>query len=90
MPARIKAPNKIPEWLAVLPKGRMINSKDFADALGIKRAALNCRLGQGLCDFPKPDSTLKRVGRDKKCPTNQWKAVTVRNYIRKLNRESQK
>ena len=91
MPAQIKGPNKIPEWLAVLPKNARLNSREFAEALGLKYHTFTSRVSEDLCGMPRPDFKFepKNFGRRRFLSNNQWKAVTVRNYIRKLNRESQ-
>lgn len=82
---------KIPEWLAKLPKDAGINHKDFAKALGIKPSALQWRISKGVYDTPQPDFNSNQSGRISMIHTNyrgknHWRAVTVRNYIRHLNR----
>ena len=81
----------IPEWLAKLPKDACINHKDFAKVLGIKPSALQWRVSKGVYDTPQPDFNSKQGGRIvmvhlNSQGKNHWRAVTVRNYIRHLNR----
>ena len=75
----------IPQWLMELPAKSALNSRDFADALGISLTAFHNRFTRE--DIPECDhlstSTLNRYNKKSK----QWKAITVRNYIRKLIRE---
>ena len=84
MSNRIKV-SKIPSWLIKLPAKSPLNSRAFAEALGISLKTFDGRIARE--DVPKHDfiskATLNRYGQNFK----QWKAVTVRNYIRKLIRE---
>ena len=84
MSKRTKA-KSIPQWLMKLPAKSLLNSRDFAEALGISLDAFHTRFTRD--DIPKYDhlstSTLNSYNKKSK----QWKAVTVRNYIRKLIRE---
>ena len=84
-------PDGIPDWLASLPKKSRLSSKDFALSLGVCVQTFNSR-ARCSSPLPEPDfmSSIKYDGYDG--PRNEvryWKAVTVRNYIRKLIRENQ-
>jgi hypothetical protein len=90
---------EIPKWLAAMPKKASVNIKEFADILGIDLGAMRSRVYQGRMGMPKPDfnsrvtipDEMGRVPLAKGLSTgkgkNYWKAVTVRNYIRYLNRK---
>jgi len=83
-------PVGIPDWLASLPKNSRLSSKDFALSLGVCMQTFNSRI---RCSSPLPDpdfmSSIKYDGYDgPSLQKRYWKAVTVRNYIRKLIRES--
>tara|TARA_R110002012_G_scaffold316005_1_gene530498 strand:- start:248 stop:508 length:261 start_codon:yes stop_codon:yes gene_type:complete len=84
MSNRIKA-STIPQWLIKLRAKTPVNSRRFAEALGVSLKTFDGRVARE--DVPKHDltskATLNRYGNNFK----QWKAVTVRNYIRKLIRE---
>tara|TARA_R110002012_G_scaffold73124_1_gene186652 strand:+ start:175 stop:435 length:261 start_codon:yes stop_codon:yes gene_type:complete len=84
MSKRTKA-KTIPEWLMKLPAKSLLNSRDFAEALGISLDAFHTRFVRD--DIPACDhlstSTLNSYNKKSK----QWKAITVRNHIRKLIRE---
>lgn len=84
---------KISEWLAALPKNACIGLDEFAGVLGVSRDVLRGRVYKGLKDMPKPDfntryahskNRVKIMSRGR--GSLKWKAVTVRNYIRHLNR----
>ena len=80
---------EIPEWLKVLPKNAKVGSKDFAIALGISVRTLDSRIYRCVYDTPKPDGKIRRaspIATRKLGSKNYWKAVTVRNHIRHLNR----
>lgn len=84
---------KIPDWLAKLPKNACVNNAEFAKVLGIKPKDLQNRLARQNIPTPKPDFNSKLMRHEKRvgivCQTrgkNYWRAVTVRNYIRHLNR----
>lgn len=79
---------EIPTWLEILPKKAKINSKDFALALGISVQILDNRISRGTYNTPKPDGKVSRPDKKdgRRNALNYWKAVTVRNHIRNLNR----
>ncbi len=81
---------EIPTWLAMLPKNAGVKSKEFANLLGVSYETLMQRHRKGLMGFPPPDYSLKgriTVGGMRFKGAKTWKAVTVRNYIRHLNRK---
>jgi len=90
---------EIPTWLANLPKNAGVNLKEFSSAIGINQEALRFRVKNGSMGAPKPDfnpasTEYRRKNRDahkweymRARKINYWKAVTVRNYIRHLNRK---
>lgn len=81
---------EIPTWLAMLPKNAGVKSKEFADLLGVSYETLMQRHRNGLMGFPPPDYSLKGRITGMGTPAKgakTWKAVTVRNYIRHLNRK---
>lgn len=81
---------EMPTWLAMLPKNAYLEAREFAKALGITVDALNQRHTKGAMDFPRCDfksrGGVSCTGKPK-IPRQRWKAVTVRNYIRYLNRK---
>ena len=86
---------EIPDWLAKLPKNARLNLDEFSKALGISRELLTSRRSKGHMDTPPEDGFCNRnYGPNHGVPANgvkkrrkpTWKAVTVRNYIRHLNR----
>ena len=89
---------EIPQWLSRLPKNACVNTKEFAQLLGVTPNTLHHRLINGTYSMPIPDFNSRviqedKFGRVKKARgyangkgKNNWKAVTVRNYIRHLNR----
>ena len=83
----------IPEWLAKLPKNACVNNAEFARVLGIKPKDLQNRVYRKNTTIPSPDFNTKldvHGGRaiiaSRTRGKNYWRAVTVRNYIRHLNR----
>ena len=78
--------HEIPDWLLALPKNSMISSKDFSIALDLTITGFHSRidLPQPCSKKIKPSGEVSLVSRSQ---THYWKAVTVRNYIRKLIRE---
>lgn len=80
---------KIPDWLAKLPKNAAIDKYEFAKAIDAKPHDIDNWLKRDSMDMPKPDKSaapkLTQRGR-KVCSKNYWRAVTVRNYIRHMNR----
>jgi hypothetical protein len=75
---------EIPTWLAILPKNAGVNFKEFTSAIGINEEAMRFRIRNGSMGTPKPDF---RMGRLKAGGKQYWKAATVRNHIRHLNRK---
>ena len=82
-------PKEIPYWLVSLPKNALITHNEFASALGLTPDGLAKRLRHDLapkrCVF-----IFKKCGRSgiEQTPKHYWKAYIVRNYIRKLIKES--
>lgn len=77
---------EIPEWLAVLKKDARIDIKGLSALVGIKRWSMYDRIKAGTA--PPPDYIKGQSVKYGKPAMGlfQWKAVTVRNYIRHLNR----
>lgn len=97
----MKVPEKIPDWLAALPSDALLTTKDMYKMFGYKSGHVmivsihNNRVG---VQFPDPDYR----GRIRKDTTNiipmsmcrgaaltlRWKASTIRNFIRHVNRKT--
>lgn len=89
---------EIPEWLAKLPKNACIKHSEFAQVLGITQNALQFRVSNKTYSTPEPDfnsrirqndkrgRVVKANGLSKGRGKNHWRAVTIRNHIRHLNR----
>lgn len=91
----MKVPDKIPEWLAMLPKEALLDSKDLAKLLGYKNANIAAHsLRVNNHGFPEPDvrgnlTFVMNDGIERRSGNHRslrWKAVTIRNYIRQYNR----
>ena len=90
MTAKI-TPDEIPDWLAGLPKKSLVSAKDFALALGVAMHTFKNRVRRGV-GIPEPYTRKFNTHNNfdgPRCEVRYWKAVTVRNYIRKLIRENQ-
>lgn len=92
----MKVPEKISEWLAVLPGNALLTTKDMHKMFGYKSGDImtvsihNNRIG---VQFPNPDfkgylkpqeSWYGFVGHN---TIQRWKASTIRNFIRHVNKK---
>ena len=91
----MKVPDRIPEWLAALPKDALLDTKDIASIFGYKNSmSATSSLRVNNHNFPEPDfrGRLKVNLKDGKeytaghARTLRWKAMTIRNFIRQYNR----
>lgn len=98
----MKVPEKIPDWLAVLPGNALLTTRDMYKMFGYKSGDImtvsihNNRIG---VQFPDPDyrgylkfgSKVVQMERGRENSVIQrWKASTIRNFIRHVNRNSTK
>ena len=100
--AKMIIPERIPDWLAILPKSANISQVDFANAVGLTHAGLARRILRN--EIPLHDSKKNKMSYfamdvvngivpvenkafGKNFRKHFWKASTVRNYIRKLIRD---
>lgn len=94
----MKVPARVPEWLAMLPKDALLDMNDIASIFGYKnRLSATGSVRVNNHNFPEPDfrGRLKVVLRNAKdygayeaghARSLRWKAMTIRNYIRRYNR----
>lgn len=91
----MKVPDRIPEWLAMLPKDALLDTKDIASIFGYKnRLSATGSVRVNNHKFPEPDfkGRFRVELKDGKEYTAgherslRWKAMTIRNFIRKYNR----
>lgn len=93
----MKVPEKIPDWLAVLPSNALLTIKDMYKMFGYSSAASmtsSIHKNSAKMQFPCPDKTGKLLikswfkdtaGHNR---TLRWKASTIRNFIRHVNRKT--
>ena len=87
---------EIPNWLAKLPKNACVNIDEFSKLIGVNKTTIQWRYSNDVYSTPKPDFNSKVTRRtdlagaplaySKGKGKNHWRAVTVRNHIRHLNR----
>jgi len=89
----MKVPNKIPEWLAELPKNALLSTQDLYQMFGYENKTRFINDKAGALSLPEPDyrGRLRTSTRFGICTlgtirVRRWKAVTIRNFIRQYNR----
>lgn len=88
----MKIPEKIPEWLASLPKDALLGANDLCQMFGYKHnESLSASMKNGGAKIiPNHDHEFVRGNDSSKTgytKTYYWKASTIRNFIRQHNRK---
>lgn len=97
----MKVPEKIPDWLAVLPGNALLTTKDMYKMFGYKThhvMTTSIHNNRASVQFPCPDLegrifieakdwVRQNAGHNR---TLRWKASTIRNFIRHVNRNTAK
>lgn len=89
---------EIPDWLAKIHKNACVNIDEFSKLICVGKTAIQWRYSNDVYSTQKPDFN-SRVTKmtylagshlthtySKGKGKNHWRAVTVRNYIRLINR----